>query len=39
MPQTIELADPVLSTTGILNYVAQSKQKEFLLGTENEIAL
>jgi quinolinate synthase len=38
MPQTVELADQVLSTTGILNYVAQSKQKEFIIGTENEIA-
>ncbi|MDD2523442.1 MAG: quinolinate synthase NadA [Endomicrobiaceae bacterium] len=38
MPQTVELADQVLSTTGILNYVAQSNKKEFIIGTENEIA-
>lgn len=38
MPQTTELADEVLSTTGILNYVAKSDKKEFIIGTENEIA-
>ena len=36
-PQTVELADEVLSTTGILNYVAKSDKNEFIIGTENEI--
>lgn len=36
-PQTVALADEVLSTTGILNYVAQSNKQEFIIGTENEI--
>ena len=36
-PQTVALADEVLSTTGILNYVAKSDKKEFIIGTENEI--
>ena len=36
-PQTVELADEVLSTTGILNYVAKSDKEEFIIGTENEI--
>jgi quinolinate synthase len=36
-PQTVALADEVLSTTGILNYVAKSDAKEFIIGTENEI--
>ncbi|MFA7074729.1 MAG: quinolinate synthase NadA [Endomicrobiaceae bacterium] len=38
MPRTVELADYALSTTGILNYVAHSDKKEFIIGTENEIA-
>ncbi len=38
-PQTVELADEVLSTTGILNYVAKSDKKEFIIGTENEITV
>ena len=32
--QTIELADAVASTTGILNYCRQSDAKEFIIGTE-----
>jgi len=36
-PETVALADQVLSTTGIMNYVAQSSCKEFIIGTENEI--
>lgn len=38
-PQTVELADEVLSTKGILDYVAKSDRDEFIIGTENEIAL
>lgn len=38
-PQTVELADEVLSTKGILDYVAKSDKDEFIIGTENEIAL
>lgn len=37
MPETVELADEVLSTTGIMNYVAGSSHNEFIIGTENEI--
>ena len=37
MPETVALADEVLSTTGIMNYVAQSSHNEFIIGTENEI--
>lgn len=37
-PATVDLADEVLSTTGILNYVAKSNKDEFIIGTENEIA-
>ena len=36
-PETVALADEVLSTTGILNYVAKSDKQEFIIGTENEI--
>ena len=36
-PATIDLAEEVLSTTGILNYVAKSDKNEFIIGTENEI--
>lgn len=36
-PETVALADEVLSTTGILNYVAKSNHNEFIIGTENEI--
>ena len=36
-PATVELADEVLSTTGILNYVEKSDKDEFIIGTENEI--
>ena len=36
-PETVALADQVLSTTGIMNYVAQSSRNEFIIGTENEI--
>lgn len=38
-PQTVELADEVLSTKGILDFVAKSDRDEFIIGTENEIAL
>lgn len=37
MPETVELADEVLSTTGIMNYVDQSSHNEFIIATENEI--
>lgn len=37
MPETVDLADEVLSTTGIMNYVAGSSCNEFIIGTENEI--
>ena len=37
MPETVDLADEVLSTTGIMNYVAGSSHNEFIIGTENEI--
>ena len=33
----LELADQILSTTGILNYVKESDKKEFIIGTENGI--
>lgn len=36
-PATVDLANEVLSTTGILNYVAKSDKNEFIIGTENEI--
>ena len=36
-PATVDLANEVLSTTGILNYVAKSDKDEFIIGTENEI--
>ncbi|MDD5021540.1 MAG: quinolinate synthase NadA [Endomicrobiaceae bacterium] len=36
-PETVALADHVLSTTGIMNYVAGSGHNEFIIGTENEI--
>ncbi len=33
-PDVIELADKVLSTSGMLKYAAQSDAKEFIIGTE-----
>jgi len=33
-PETIALADEVLSTSGMLKYVKESKDKEFIVGTE-----
>ena len=36
-PETVALADEVLSTTGIMNYVKSSGADEFIIGTENEI--
>ncbi len=33
-PEVIEIADKVLSTGGMLKYVAQSLNKEFIIGTE-----
>lgn len=37
MPETVALADEVLSTTGIMKYVKSSNANEFIIGTENEI--
>ncbi len=34
MPEVIDLADKVASTSGICKYVAQSKASEFIIGTE-----
>ncbi len=39
MPETVALADHVLSTTGMIKHVAKSSADEFIIGTENEIAL
>lgn len=36
---TSELADFVGSTTGIMDFCRKSKEKEFIIGTENEIVL
>lgn len=36
-PQVVALADYVGSTTGIMDYAAKSKNKEFIIGTENSI--
>jgi len=36
-PNVVELADAVLSTDGMLNYVAKSLRKEFIIGTELEL--
>lgn len=36
-PTVVEAADYVGSTTGIMNYVAKSDCKEFIIGTENSI--
>lgn len=36
-PATVDLANEVLSTTGMLNYVSKSDKDEFIIGTENEI--
>lgn len=33
--EVLDLADEVLSTTGILNYAKKSDAKEFIIGTEN----
>ncbi|ADI73908.1 quinolinate synthetase complex, A subunit [Methanohalobium evestigatum Z-7303] len=33
----LEIADKILSTTGMVNYVQQSDSKEFIIGTENGI--
>ncbi|KKT02780.1 MAG: quinolinate synthetase complex subunit A, quinolinate synthase [Candidatus Peregrinibacteria bacterium GW2011_GWF2_43_17] len=33
-PATLEYADKVLSTTGMVNFVKNSKEKEFIIGTE-----
>ena len=37
MPGTVELADKVLSTSGILRNAKESKSKEFIVGTETGI--
>lgn len=36
-PDVIDIADFVYSTQGILNHVAQSSSKEFIVGTEKEL--
>lgn len=38
-PSVVELADYVGSTTGIMNYAKESDQTEFIIGTENNIAV
>ena len=38
-PAVVELADYVGSTTGIMNYAKESDQNEFIIGTENNIAV
>lgn len=38
-PAVVELADYVGSTTGIMNYAKQSDHDEFIIGTENNIAV
>jgi quinolinate synthase len=34
-PEVLELADVVLSTSGMLKHVAESNEKEFIIGTES----
>jgi quinolinate synthase len=36
-PEVIDLADEVKSTSGMLDYVSKSSQKEFIIGTETGI--
>jgi quinolinate synthase len=36
-PEVIDLADEVKSTAGMLNYVRESKNREFIIGTETGI--
>lgn len=38
-PSVVELADYVGSTTGIMNFAKESDQDEFIIGTENNIAV
>ena len=38
-PSVVELADYVGSTTGIINFAKESDQDEFIIGTENNIAV
>ncbi len=38
-PSVVELADYVGSTTGIMNFAKESDHKEFIIGTENNIAV
>ena len=38
-PAVVELADYVGSTTGIMNYAKKSDKEEFIIGTENNIAV
>ena len=38
-PSVVELADYVGSTTGIMNYAKESDKEEFIIGTENNIAV
>ncbi|MCR5430550.1 MAG: quinolinate synthase NadA [Eubacterium sp.] len=38
-PAVVELADYVGSTTGIMNYAKESDHSEFIIGTENNIAV
>lgn len=37
VPEVVEMADYVGSTTGIMNYAKDSDAKEFIIGTENSI--
>lgn len=36
-PDVIDIADHVFSTNGMVNYVKDSKSKEFIIGTEREL--
>jgi quinolinate synthase len=37
VPEVVEIADSVLSTQGMVNYVKKSEVKEFIIGTEKEL--
>lgn len=37
LPEVVEMADYVGSTSGIMEYAVQSDAKEFIIGTENSI--
>ncbi len=36
-PEVIDVSDHALSTNGMVNYVKESKSKEFIIGTEKEL--